>query len=118
MPKTFSAEEINEHIGRRIRQRRRTLGLSQTKVGKQLGVSYQLLQKYETGHGRIPADRLYLLSHALMTPVGYFFEEISAPAPKPPSRAVLRIVEHVAALPPSLQRVVARFIKELAGIRS
>lgn len=62
------------HVGLRVLQRRRELGMSQIRLGKQMGVTFQQIQKYECGQNRIGAGRLYALAQALNVPVTYFFE--------------------------------------------
>jgi len=56
--------------------RRILLGRSQEVVAAQLGVSFQQLQKYESGANRVSASRLFDLAHILMTPIAYFFEDM------------------------------------------
>lgn len=68
------ANEIDALVGRRIRQRRMLLGMSQSDLANALGITFQQLQKYERGLNRVGAGRLYDLSQALQVPVGYFFE--------------------------------------------
>ncbi|WP_262691129.1 helix-turn-helix domain-containing protein [Kordiimonas aestuarii] len=68
------ADLIDKHVGRRLRDRRRTLDLSQQDIANILGISYQQVQKYESGLNRISAGRLYLLAHIMQTTVGYFYE--------------------------------------------
>lgn len=67
---------IDIHIGRRIRTRRMTLGLSQEKLAELLGITFQQIQKYEKGINRISGSRLWDVSQVLRTEVGYFFEEM------------------------------------------
>ncbi len=62
------------HVGGRVRMRRMLLGMSQTKLGDALGLTFQQIQKNETGINRIGSSRLYQLSHILDVPVAYFFE--------------------------------------------
>ncbi len=71
-----SVDEIDndKHVGRRIRERRVVLGLNQTKLADGLGISFQQLQKYETGFNRISAGRLYGCAELLSVPPEYFFE--------------------------------------------
>jgi transcriptional regulator with XRE-family HTH domain len=69
--------EIDRHLGKRLRQRRRTLGLTQQQIAEAVGVRFQQIQKYECGANRISAARLWLLAKALEAPVGAFFEGIS-----------------------------------------
>ena len=64
---------LNTHIGGRLKQRRKKLGMSQSRLADTLGVSYQLVQKYESGESRISADMLYLVGEALAVPPHYFF---------------------------------------------
>lgn len=68
------AEEIDLHIGRRLRRRRRVLGLTQQQLGERLGIRFQQVQKYECGANRISAARLWHLARALETGVGYFYD--------------------------------------------
>ena len=67
---------VDVHVGGRVRLRRRLLGMSQTDLGKALGLSYQQIQKNERGFNRIGAGRLYRLCHILDVPIEYFFEGI------------------------------------------
>ncbi len=66
--------EIDQRIGRRIRERRVVLGLSQAQLADGLGITFQQLQKYEKGHNRIAAGRLYGCAQLLDVPPEYFFE--------------------------------------------
>lgn len=68
------ASEIDLHIGRRVRRRRRVLGLTQQQLGERLGIRFQQVQKYECGANRISAARLWYLAHALETGTGYFYD--------------------------------------------
>ena len=49
---------IDDYVGERIRQRRTELGQTQEELGKLLNLSYQQVQKYETGANRVSAGRL------------------------------------------------------------
>jgi transcriptional regulator with XRE-family HTH domain len=68
---------IDGHVGSRIRLRRSLLGLSQTKLGDAMGVTFQQVQKYERGANRISASKLYTLSCVLNVPISFFFEGVS-----------------------------------------
>jgi transcriptional regulator with XRE-family HTH domain len=67
---------IDVHVGARLRARRTLLGLSQTALGEVMGLSFQQLQKYESGSNRISASRLYELSKLLDVEIGYFFDDM------------------------------------------
>jgi transcriptional regulator with XRE-family HTH domain len=72
-------------IGILIRSRRQSLSLSQSQLGKRIGVSAQQIQKYEDGFNTIGANRLGSLAAALSVPVGYFYPAqetlVSEPTP-------------------------------------
>jgi transcriptional regulator with XRE-family HTH domain len=68
------AVEIEEHIARRLRVRRRLSGLTLQEVAERAGITFQQVQKYETGVNRVSAARLFLLARALETEAGYFFQ--------------------------------------------
>jgi len=57
------------------------LGMSQEKLGEQLGITFQQIQKYEKGTNRIGASRLQHIAAVLNVPVSFFFED--APGPRP-----------------------------------
>ena len=71
------ANDIDLHLGKRLRRRRRLLGLTQQQLAIAVGVRFQQIQKYECGANRISAARLWQLSEALEVPVGYFFDGLS-----------------------------------------
>lgn len=75
MPKVGSdAKRVDLHVGERLRGRRAELGLTQDDLGSALRISYQQVQKYETGANRISAGRLFEMAAALNVDVGYFFD--------------------------------------------
>lgn len=69
-----SANPVDVHVGARVRLRRQILKMSQEKLGDQLGVTFQQVQKYERGTNRVGASRLWRLSQVLDVPISYFFE--------------------------------------------
>ena len=68
------ATAIDRHIGRRLRTRRMILRMSQTELGKVVGVTFQQLQKYEKGTNRLRASTLQKLAAVMKVPITYFFE--------------------------------------------
>lgn len=68
------AKRVDYHVGERIRERRAELGLTQEDLGAALQISYQQIQKYETGANRVSAGRLYEIAVALGVDVAYFFD--------------------------------------------
>jgi transcriptional regulator with XRE-family HTH domain len=73
VPKIF--RDVDASVGRRLRLRRNELGLSMAALGEKTGVTYQQIQKYESGTNRISAGVLYVMSKELGVPVTYFFED-------------------------------------------
>ena len=70
--KDAPSRRIDQHVGRRVRMRRKVL--AQQKLGAALGLTFQQVQKYEKGATRISASRLQQISHILQVPVEFFFE--------------------------------------------
>ncbi len=75
---TGNPHPVDVHVGARVRMRRTLLGMSQTKLGDAVGLSFQQVQKYESGRDRISASRLYDLSRVLDVSIEHFFEDIPA----------------------------------------
>ncbi|MGA0544889.1 helix-turn-helix domain-containing protein [Brevundimonas sp. VNH65] len=73
-----SPDQTDAHIGRRIAQRRAALGLTQGGLAQRLGLSFQQVQKYESGTNRVSASRLVRIAALLGAPVSDFL-------PEPPS---------------------------------
>lgn len=65
---------VDVHVGHRLRQRRVAIGLTQDKLAKSVGITFQQVQKYERGTNRIVASRLYELAEVLQVSVEYFFQ--------------------------------------------
>ncbi len=68
------------HVGSRVRLRRMMKGMSQDKLGEELGLTFQQVQKYEKGVNRIGASRLYDISRILEVPVQFFYDDFGASA--------------------------------------
>lgn len=72
------ADETDLYVSRRLRRRRRLLGMTQQDLAVQVGVRFQQIQKYECGANRMTSSRLYDLSRALNVNVQYFFDGLEA----------------------------------------
>lgn len=75
-----SPNPIDVHVGRRVRQRRKALGVTQERLAADLGLTFQQVQKYERGANRISASKLYEIAASLSAPVAYFFDGLADPA--------------------------------------
>ena len=82
----MDAEQIALHIGKRLRARRRMLGLTQCQLGGMVGVQFQQIQKYECAATAISASRLWALATSMDVSVEYFFDgmprSVAAPGPQ------------------------------------
>jgi len=76
-PKRSANHLIDMHVGARVRAVRLQRGLSQSALARQLGLSFQQLQKYETAANRISASTLYTISRALEVEPYYFFDGLN-----------------------------------------
>lgn len=75
---TGAPNPIDIHVGSRIRLRRTLLGMSQSKLGDAIGLTFQQVQKYERGTNRVGSSRMYELARVLDVPIAYFFEDMTS----------------------------------------
>ena len=71
------SDQIDIHLGRRLRRRRRLLGLTQQQLAGACGVRFQQIQKYECAANRMSAARLWQLAEVLEVPVSYFYDGLN-----------------------------------------
>ena len=126
MARTGGREAVDAYVGARISLRRSAMGLSQTALAQQLGISFQQVQKYETGQNRISASRLHRVATVLATSVEAFFPPVeTAHGPADGGWEALRQItasadgRAVAAAWPliedrDLRKAVARVVRALA----
>lgn len=77
----MTKQDIDTHVGKRLRLRRTMMGLSQEAVAKAVGITFQQVQKYEKGSNAMNANRLWEFAQFMHVPVAYFFEGIDELAP-------------------------------------
>ena len=96
------AQDIDRHVGARMRERRIMLGLTQQQLAELIGVTYQQAHKYEKGINRIAAGRLSSIAQALGVPVGYFFDGLTttpgAVQASPQQRLMLELTRNFMAI--------------------
>ncbi len=83
------ATDVDDYVGRRIRQCRLEVGQSQSELADALGITFQQIQKYETGTNRISAGRVYAAARHLGVTLDYFFEGVELPAASQPNPDLL-----------------------------
>ena len=69
--------QIDLHVGLRLRQRRMDLGMTQAELAKAVGLTFQQIQKYESGANQLVSSRLYELAATLRVPVSFFFDGLA-----------------------------------------
>jgi transcriptional regulator with XRE-family HTH domain len=97
------AQDIDRHVGARLRERRIMLGLTQQQMAELIGVTYHQAHKCEKGINRIAAGRLSTIAQALGVEIGYFYEGMSQTpetvAATPQQRLLLELARSFIALP-------------------
>ena len=99
---TSRTQDIDRHVGARIRERRIMLGLTQQQLADLIGVTYQQAHKYERGINRVSAGRLFEVAQVLGVPVSYFFEGLDQGSERgisPRERMCLELARNFAQIP-------------------
>jgi transcriptional regulator with XRE-family HTH domain len=116
------AKRVDSHVGSRIRKRRTLLGLTQEQLAAALDISYQQVQKYETGANRVSAGRLYQISKELSVEVSYFFDglEESGTTDQLPhggrNRPTIELAKNFSEIDnPSVRAAVSNLVRTLTG---
>src|SRR5277367_1628390 len=82
---TMTKQDVDTHVGKRLRLRRTMMGLSQEAVAKAVGITFQQVQKYEKGANAMNANRLYEFAQFMHVPVAYFFEGLESSSATTPA---------------------------------
>ena len=112
---------VDVHVGKRIRQRRWQIEMTQKDLAEQVGVKFQQMQKYETGSNRVSASRLWEISRVLDVSVAYFFEGLKKGDSELESLAsdykATLLLSHYYKIPLAKRRAVLNFAMALAAIQ-
>ena len=65
--------EIDIKVGQQLRARRSQIGFTQQSLATALGLSFQQIQKYESGVNRVSASKLFAMCQVLKCQPNYFF---------------------------------------------
>ncbi len=68
------AHPVDEYVGKRLRQRRWLVGMTQQQLAEHVGIKFQQIQKYETGANRVSASRLWDIASTLDVSINFFFD--------------------------------------------
>jgi len=111
-------DPIDMHVGARLRERRVSLGISQTVLAEHMGLTFQQIQKYERGANRLSASALWHAAEAVDVPVSYFFDGISRREPPPdPDQldlGVLKLTQKIRRLDPAVREKLSALIAVLS----
>ena len=70
---------VDRHVGRRIRGKRRALGLSEDHLAAALGVDADAIRAYERAAERVPPEHLVRLGEFMDVALSYFFPDTPCP---------------------------------------
>jgi transcriptional regulator with XRE-family HTH domain len=117
---------VDRHVGRRVCEKRISLGYNQSDLARALGLTFQQVQKYEKGANRISASKLWDIARFFKVDVAYFFQglggqpgmaEDDAPAfehDSPVTRHTIEISRLATRLSPRQQKLALELIREMA----
>jgi transcriptional regulator with XRE-family HTH domain len=116
-------DPLDIEVGQRVRTFRLQKGLSQQKLGDQLGLTFQQVQKYEKGTNRISAGRLQRIADILEIPVADFFTSHKQGGVAPAelyklldTAAALRLMRAYSRIrEPRLQLAITRLVGSIAA---
>ena len=120
---------VDRHVGRRVCEKRISLGYNQSDLGRALGLTFQQIQKYEKGANRISASKLWDIARFFKVDVGYFFQGLNAQLGMAEGEAGAAAFDHdfpstrytieIARLAPQLssrqQKLALDMIREMTG---
>jgi transcriptional regulator with XRE-family HTH domain len=125
-PRPEGLRQVDAYVGSRVRLRRTIKGLSQTDLGSAIGLTFQQVQKYESGANRIGASRLFQLGEVLDVPVSFFFDGVkggdhgeagATEAREIATRETMMLARAVERLPAKQRRSLIDLARSLAGTK-
>jgi transcriptional regulator with XRE-family HTH domain len=112
------SDNVDNHIGRRLRDRRRTLGLSQAQLAARMGFTPPQINRYEHGTTRLSAAGLWRAAEVLDVPPSYFFDGLGERADDQEVEALdalaVKITRYLRILTPDVRDKLIGFIASLA----
>lgn len=116
-------DPVDLHVGKRLRLRRQMMNISQETLANDIDLTFQQVQKYESGYNRISASRLYHIAAVLKVTPSYFFDGLPETAENAPPRdpmqetAALELVARFNTLDPTAQKPFLEILHILAPRR-
>lgn len=111
--------EISKMIGHKIKLRRKSLGLTQDQLARYLGLTFQQIQKYESGVNNVSICNLYKLSKILKVNVNYFINNniINKDNTDIETKELAKIVEYYNKIKNrEMKNIALQLIKKLASL--
>ena len=106
---------VDVHVGGQLRSQRVLFGMSQSELAEQLDITFQQLQKYESGSNRMSASRIWQASRVLGVQVSFFFDGLGEEADPATSilntRAGLELVRDYESCPQNVRDFASRLAK-------
>ncbi|MBX9615257.1 MAG: helix-turn-helix domain-containing protein [Brevundimonas sp.] len=119
---------VDRHVGRRVCEKRISLGYNQSDLGRALGLTFQQIQKYEKGANRISASKLWDIARFFKVDIGYFFQGLGETEPGmaegegsafdhdfPSTRYTIEISRLAPQLSTRQQKLALELIREISG---
>jgi transcriptional regulator with XRE-family HTH domain len=102
-------------VGESLKMRRIVRGLSQTQMANKIGITFQQLQKYESGANRVSASRLFDAAKELEVPIAFFFPgQDAAESRFNPDRANLEMIKAMDRCPIVIRKRVRSLVLGIA----
>ena len=111
--------EISKMIGHKIKLRRKSLGLTQDQLARCLGLTFQQIQKYESGVNNVSICNLYKLSKILKVNVNYFINNniINKDNTDIETKELAKVVEYYNKIKNrEMKNIALQLIKKLASL--
>ena len=114
-------QDVDRHVGAKVRERRLALGLTQQQLAELIGTTYQQAHKYEKGINRIAAGRLHVIARVLGVEPGYFYEGLGSgemARPTARQRQMIELARSFVALSRRQQEALCELARALAGVEA
>ena len=115
-------DPVDRYVGGQIKALRLAAGISMEKLGERVGITFQQVQKYESGTNRVSASRLFAICGAIGVRVEAVFPEPDAPLSAVADdfvadcrRADIELMKAALQLPEGQRRALRDFAKALAS---
>lgn len=106
---------VDVHVGKQVRSLRKRLGVTQAKLAEGIGMSFQQVQKYETGYNRISCSVLSDIADFLGVSPGYFFESRPEHILERVNLFSLQMFEKILNLPEEKRNLLAQLVKDMSN---